>query len=128
MMGIDYGTRRVGVALSDESGFYAFPATVIPNDTNLIREIKNICDKEEVSEIVLGESLNYDNKPNDIMIAVESFKKDLEKEGFTVYFEPEHMTSIEAERIIGKDKESDARAAAIILKSYIDRRVNESNR
>jgi RNase H-fold protein (predicted Holliday junction resolvase) len=53
------------------------------------------------------------------------FKKKLEKDGFTVHFEPEFMTSVQAERWQGKSILTDASAAAIILQSYLDRGRNE---
>lgn len=128
LMGIDYGTRRLGIALSDEGGFYAFPAVVLKNDRNLIKEISNICDKEGVSEVVLGESLDYEGKPNKIMEEILELKKELEESvGAVVHLEPEYLTSVEAEHLIGDDKDKDARAAALILKSYIDKKQNAKN-
>ena len=45
-LGIDYGTKRVGTALSDSDGSMAFPHAVIPNDKKLILVIKEICKKK----------------------------------------------------------------------------------
>lgn len=122
LLGIDYGLKRVGIALSDESGVFAFPHSVLKNDKNLLKNVVDICIKEGVKNIVIGESLDYKGKCNPIMEEVDLFKNMLEKElNVPVIFENETLTSAEAERTQGKGKMLDASAAAIILKSYIDR-------
>ena len=55
-LGIDYGKRRVGVAISDGDGRLAFPETVLANDKNLVENFKKICAENKVGVIVLGES------------------------------------------------------------------------
>ena len=122
MLGIDFGTKRVGIALSDEAGYFAYPYSVIKNDKYLLKNLEDICNKEKVGKIILGESLNYKQERNSIMDKVDSLKKDLENTlKIPVLFEAEALSSAEAERIQGKGELLDASAAAIILKSYIDR-------
>jgi putative Holliday junction resolvase len=136
-LGIDYGEKRVGVAISDEDGSMAFPYKIIPNDMELVDTIHNICGTEEVSAIVLGESHDLSGKPNKIMGSIEEFKRNIEAElDLPVYFQKEFMTSIFARGNDGK-KENDARktkkgkdikiddsAAAIILQRYLDKKNN----
>lgn len=124
-IGIDYGSKRVGVAISDEEGKLAFPKGVLPNNRYLFTEIKNLCSKE-VGGIVLGESKDYQMKDNAIMEKIRRFKVELEQGiGIPVYFEPEFMTSHQASRFQQeKDLLLDARAAAIILQSFLDRQKN----
>jgi putative Holliday junction resolvase len=122
LLGIDYGTKRVGVALSDEAGVFAYPHSVIKNSKNLSKDIVAICKKENVGKIILGESLNFKGKCNDIVCETDVLKKILEKEtGLPVIYENEVLSSAEAERIQGKNEMLDASAAAVILRSYIDR-------
>ena len=124
LFGIDYGTKRVGLALSDESGRFAFPYRVLTNtgSQKLTDEIAAVCQKEKVRRIVLGESRNYRGEANPVMKQIETLKKRLvEKTGLPVTLEPEFLTSAEAERLQGKTAEHDAAAAALILKSYIDK-------
>ncbi len=122
LLGIDYGTKRVGIALSDETGVFAFPHSVLKNNKDLIKKITEICKREKVVKIILGESLDYKGKDNSIMRMVAVFKNILEKEtGLNVVYENESMSSAEAERIQGKGEMLDASAAAIILKSFIDK-------
>ena len=125
ILGIDYGSKRVGVAISDENRQFALPVSVVSNTITLLEEIQKIAVDNESKEIVMGESRNYKGEPNEILLDSMEFKKKLEKDGFTVHFEPEFMTSVQAERWQGKSILTDASAAAIILQSYLDRGRNE---
>lgn len=121
-LGIDYGTKNIGLALSDEMGQFAFSYSTIPNSRQVVEEIKSICDKEGVGAIVIGESKNRDGSDNVVMAQARAFVSDLQMVcDLPVFYEPEFYTSQEAERIAGKDADLDARAAAIILKSYLDK-------
>lgn len=126
-LGIDYGHKKVGLAISDESGSFAFPYQVVPNKSsdNLVGEIKKICLVEGVGEIVLGESLDLSGQANPIQADILIFKKSLEEElALPVHLEREFFTTWEAKRIIDEgqtDKETDARAASLILKAYLDK-------
>jgi putative Holliday junction resolvase len=125
IMGIDYGTKRVGVAFSDEGMQFAIPSEVIKNSKTLLSEIKEIADKNYIKEIVMGESKNYKGEANDIYEESLKFKADLEKEGFKVHLEPEFMTSVNAERFQGKNDMLDASAAALILQSFLDKKQSK---
>lgn len=119
-MGIDYGTKNVGIAFTDEGGVMAFPHGVIPNDAKLQETIKQLIAEKAVVEIVIGHSLDRDGKPNEIHAAVEALMTDLTLAvGIPIHLEPEQYTSQEAKRIQGKNDQIDASAAAIILNSYI---------
>ena len=123
-LGIDYGIKRVGVAISDEEGRIAFPKTVLQNDTYLLGSIKQFCDDENIVGIVIGESKDYKGKPNSIMEDIWYFKKMLENDkAVPVYLEPEFMTSVQARHIQGNIKNLDASAATIILQSFLDKRA-----
>lgn len=121
-LGIDYGTKRVGIAFSDFESGIAIPKEVLKNDKNLVENIKKIVKANLVDKIVVGESLDYKGKHNLLMKKILPFKKKLEEEtGLNVVFESEFMSSAQAERVQGKIKKLDASAAAIILQSYLDR-------
>ena len=122
-LGIDYGSKRVGLALSDEGNKFALPLSVITNDDQLVSKIEKIALDNEVKEIILGESRDFSGKPNSILIDSLEFKEKIEAKGFVVIFEPEFLTSVQAERWQGKNELVDASAAAIILQSYLDREV-----
>jgi putative holliday junction resolvase len=121
-IGIDYGKKRVGVAVSDESGRFALPREVLPNDEKLIGAVSFLAKEIDVEVIVIGESKDYKGKDNLIMGQIAPFKKALEALGIDVRLEPEFMTSIAAERFQGKNDLHDASAAALILQSFLDRK------
>ncbi len=122
LMGIDYGTKRVGIALSDDKGMMAFPHKVVPNDQVLQKSIESIVQKEGVTKIVIGHSLGRDGKPNSVHAQIEDFIQDLTLNlGLPIELEPEQYTTQEAIRFQGRGEMTDASAASIILNSYITR-------
>jgi putative Holliday junction resolvase len=130
-LGIDYGTKRIGLATSDEGGKIAFPLTTIEAGREALNSILEIVKEKNIEKIILGESRNYKNEPNLVMEDIEQFKKDLsELTGLEVVYEQEFFTSTLAARQFDPDgsrkqKPSqeglDASAAALILQSYLDR-------
>ncbi len=134
-IGIDYGTKRIGIALSDESGTLAFPHSVIPK-SGTIEVIRELAAKENVTTVVLGESFDFRNQANPVMERVIHFKEELEKMGLSVVYESEGMTSAQAARnpagensriaspgkSARKSETLDSSAAALILQSFLDRR------
>lgn len=121
LLGIDYGEKRVGIALTDDKSLLAFPHSVIPNSKNLMRDIAEIARRSNIETIVIGESKNNEGKDNRIMSEIRPFAAELEKLGYTVVFEPEFLTSHQATHFMGKTDKIDASAASIILQSYMDR-------
>jgi putative Holliday junction resolvase len=127
-LGIDYGTKRVGIALSDEGATFALPLKVLPNSKNnhdLLDSINEVVCDNEVKTIVLGESKDFKGEDNKIMDKIREFKEVLEnKLQIPVILEPEFLTSHAAEQFQGKNDMHDASAAALILQSYLDRLKN----
>lgn len=124
-MALDYGEKRVGVASTDESGRFALPRMTLPNDKFLLARVLEFKNRDEAEKIIIGESKNLDGTPNPILEKAIEFKKLLEKEGVEVVFHPEVLTTVEARRIQGNTEHTDASAAALILKSYIDTVYNK---
>jgi len=125
ILGIDFGSKRVGIALSDSSASIGQPYKVLQNTKTLLQDVVSIITKEEVKEIVVGESKNFKGQDNVIMDAVRTFKKELEDATkLPVHYEPEFMSSEQAQHFQGKNEFHDASAAAIILQSYLDRIKN----
>jgi len=124
-LAIDYGSKKVGVAVSDDDGKFAFPKVVFENSEDLIREVKELCEEENAKGIVVGESLDSRGRPNKIMEEIIPFKEYLEKEtNMPIYLEPEFMTSQHAEVMQEKRELLDASAAALILQRFLDKRNN----
>lgn len=126
-LGIDFGTKKVGLALSDEAGTMGFPHAVVPNDTRLLEEVAKRIAAEDVQAVVIGESRDYSGKENLVAKEARSFGTLLaEKTGMPVHFEMEALTTQEARRTLSGERGAqtamtDASAAALILTSYLSR-------
>lgn len=119
-MGIDYGTKRVGIALTDEAGRMAFPHGVFPNDEQLLSRLTQLAEAERVSAIVIGHSVDLSGSANALHERVTELVGDLTlRIGVPVHLEPEQYTTQEALRTQGRTPATDASAAALILNSYL---------
>ena len=86
-----------------------------------------IIEKENVSEIVMGESLNYKGKENFVMKDAKKFAREIKKKfNLNISFEPEFLTTHQAKSIQGENEMTDASAAALILQSFLDKRGKRS--
>lgn len=125
-IGIDYGKKRVGMAVSDESGKFAIPRDVLENDDALLGKVASLAREVGASAIILGESKNYKGEDNLVMKEINIFREKLEATvTVPIYLEPEFMTSVAAQRFQGKNEFHDASAAALILQSYLDKKNNQ---
>ena len=124
-LGIDYGAKRVGLAVSDGAGTIAFPRAAIGNDEKLLSVLVRLAEEEKVERIVVGDTRSSGGKENPVTQAVEKFKQSLANvSGIPVELVPEIWSSIEASRYAEKGNEhSDAAAAAIILQRFLDMRA-----
>lgn len=125
-LGIDFGTKRIGVAFSDEAGTMGFPHGVIKNDGNALSLLTTLIQEKEVGVIVFGDSRTLGGEENKVAKEAKVFSEALAKETqLPVYFEPEMFTTQEARRHPDGEHqgniEVDAQAAAIILTSYLSR-------
>ncbi|MBA3789193.1 Holliday junction resolvase RuvX [Patescibacteria group bacterium] len=130
-LSIDFGTKRVGLALSDEAGRMGFPHAVMPSDGRLIDYVHEIIDRKEVGVVVIGESRDFKGNENPVSAKAKAFARDLERTtDVTVEWEPETYTTQEAKRDpigvhVNTREAVDASAAALILTSYLSR-INPS--
>jgi len=132
VLGIDYGSKRVGIAVSDPLNIIARGVTVLPNSEKLIGEIKRIAGEFEVEKIVVGIPLNLKGQKGSKAEEVEEFIRALEAElGIEIVRQDERFTTQEAHRTlremnVGKFKRRsrgtiDEMASALILQGYLDR-------
>lgn len=126
-LGIDYGTKRVGIALSDDTNTLAFPKAVLKNSHTLMGEVQNTVKNNNVGQIVIGQSLKLSGEENVLMDSIRLFVTSLEKEtGLTVHLEPEFLTSAEARKSGVPQALVDASAAALILQRFLDKQKGSS--
>ncbi|MEK9184251.1 MAG: Holliday junction resolvase RuvX [Patescibacteria group bacterium] len=124
-LGIDYGTKRIGLALSDDAGTMGFPHSIVGNDGRTLGGVVNLIQKEKVEAIVVGESRSFAGTDNPVAKDARAFAESLtERTGVPVFYEPETFTTQEARRDfegvhIRKSGNVDSSAAALILTSYL---------
>jgi putative Holliday junction resolvase len=130
-LGVDYGTKKVGLALSDEAGTMGFPHDIVANTPALGDELCALIAKQNVGAVVIGESRDLSGQPNPVAADARALGDLLaERAGVPVAYEPEAYTSAEARRMPEKREKSrsprskapvDDSAAALILTSYLSR-------
>jgi len=119
-LGIDFGTKKIGLALTDESGVMAFPHSVVQNDNKFLNLIETLIAEKGIVEIVIGHSLNLDGTPNKVQVHIDEFIADMTlRQPIPIHLEPEQLTTKQASTVTGKNSQTDAAAAAIILDTYI---------
>lgn len=145
-LGIDYGTKRIGVAISDDGGTLAFPKEIVINDAHVFDRIGEILKDEHVSEIVVGESVDFKGQLNTLSARIDVFILELEEKfHLPINKQKEFLTSVEARRGQEVTKNShnsqahskikqiksgriDASAAALILQRYLDKINNKKTK
>lgn len=125
-LGIDYGTKKSGLAFSNEEATFAFPLSVIATNERTFSVLKELIAEKDIQAIVLGESKGLNGKDNSLMEVITTFKEKLEKTfGLPVYLENELFTSVEARRVQGGGELTDASAAALILTRFLTHKKND---
>jgi len=127
IVGIDYGEKRIGIAVSDQGGTIAFPREVIHNNDGAIAHIVQLVQQEDVKRFVIGDTRASSGRSNAITAEAEEFAMRIARAtGKPVARAYELGSSVEASRYAPKGKQhEDAAAAAIILQRYLD--MNAAN-
>ncbi len=132
-LAIDFGEKRIGVAVSDDAERLAVPVGIVERRTDYeaIREIREIAIERDVSALVVGRPTNLNGRPGTLAERVERFAERLAAACKTpFYFVDETLTSREAESRLrdrsggrrGKRRAIDALAATIVLQEWLDSR------
>lgn len=126
-LGIDYGTKKIGLAISDEEGRVAFPNSVIDNDAKIVDNLTRFIAENGIEKVVVGDSKDYKMQDNEIMGDIYDLQTIIKEQlQIDVDLHLEILTSMQAEKMLGEKNEMiDASAAAIILQSYLDLENNK---
>jgi putative Holliday junction resolvase len=122
---IDFGTVRIGLAVSDPLGATAQPLDVVASDVDAVVERAR---ELEVGEIVVGLPLRTSGEAGPEAVAARDFARDVEEaSGIPVQLWDERLSSVQAEKVMGGTARSrrgsvDKVAAAIVLQSFLDAR------
>jgi putative holliday junction resolvase len=126
-LGIDYGSKKTGIALSDESGIMGFPHSIELTSPTLIHTILLLIQEKNVEAVVIGESRDLHGGENSVATAARALGKQIEIQAdIPVYFEQETFSTQEARRYpdgtrMKGSPDVDSSAAALILSRYFDR-------
>ncbi len=132
-LGIDFGTKKIGLAISDSKGKVVLPLTTIPNNKNVFNYIKHLIQERQIDIIVVGLPQDVNNNFTLVTRQAQNFAKKLKKIlSMPVITYNEKYTSFEAEEKLkdlgipfkrGK-KYIDQLAAVEILKDYLNNNIN----
>ena len=131
ILAIDYGLKRIGLALTDPLNIFAYPFKTLLKDKNVLDELEKIITGKNVSKIILGYPFNDNGSKSDISGAIEKFAKEITRKfKIEIIFWDEGYTSVMAkekilESVPKKSKRRDKglldrNSAAIILQEYIN--------
>ncbi len=126
ILGIDYGTKRIGLAISDESLILARELQISsPNE--FWDEINNIVQNEEVEKIIIGLPLNMSGEDSQKTVEARGFAEKVATiTGVDVELVDERLSSAMAQNISGQKNNLDSLAAQIILQNYLDRQKSQN--
>src|SRR5262245_14369258 len=121
-LGIDYGSKRIGVAVSDAEGGFAFPRETIENDGKRLEAFAAVVQKENIEEVVIGDTQTTLGEENRITKEADKFAYELEAWlKLPVHRVREAWSTQEAARFAPEgQRHNDSAAAAIILQRYLD--------
>ena len=129
---LDYGEKRIGLALSDPLKIIAYPYKTIINFglNNLKYEIKKIIAKETIESIVIGLPIGLNGKDTIQTKKVREFRLQILDLNIPIHFEDERLSSLAAAKSMKMEKIKtgfnkgmiDKRAAAIILQQFLDKK------
>ena len=132
VLAIDYGTKRIGIALSDEGRMLASARGIIANDASLISNLQRLIAKENVRTVILGIPTTLGNTDSDMTREVRKFETKLREslQGIDIITRDERLTSViagsnVASRGMKKSRREqkglhDEEAARILLQEYLD--------
>lgn len=130
-LAIDYGSKRIGLALSDPFKIFAYPFLTIPNSDKTTEEILKIISEKGVIKIIIGLPYKEDGSIGELGNTIRHFADSLRKSSSPEieFWDERYSSSIASERIlasgIGKKARRDKalidkNAAAVILQEYMD--------
>ena len=139
ILAIDYGLKRIGIAITDPLNIFAYPLTTLNNDVSLWQNIQKILNENKVSKIIVGFPFKESGSSSNLSEHVLTFKKEIEKRfSLPVELIDERYSSVIAkqrvlETVVSKKKRRDKslldkNAAAVLLEDYLNKIKVGNNR
>lgn len=128
ILAIDYGRRRIGLAISDEMGMTARPLATMQrkNRREDMKRLRDLAKTNGVQAILVGSPVHLNGQSSEMSEEVAQFASRIQKElAVPVELRDERLTSWEAQQMaaelgMGKNADIDSLAAAILLREYLD--------
>ncbi len=121
ILGIDYGTKRIGLAISDETQTLARELAIL-SPKQFWQDIKTIVEQEGIEQIIIGLPLNMSGQNSEKTDEVQRFFDQLQQLiTVPLEFMDERLSSSMAENLPGGKENVDSLAAQIILQNYLDK-------
>ncbi len=130
ILAIDYGEKRIGIAITDPLNLFAYPLTTINNDSGFMKNLKAVLDQYKVIKILIGNPVKEDGSEARIFSQIIILKNEIETK-FNIPIEivdERYSSEIAKQRIIESVKSKkkrrdkslvDKNAAAVILEDYL---------
>jgi len=130
-MGIDYGEKRIGIALSDPMLTFAYPFITLQNNSSFLKNLSGIIEEKKINKIILGLPSSSFKSSKELSIKVLKLKSEIEMKNKieVVLWDEEYSSAIAKEKVIesvtkkSKRRQKDLldrHSAAVILQEYLD--------
>lgn len=119
-LGLDYGEKRVGVAVGNDVAKLASPLVTLPSDDKLVGQLLSLAEEQEASLAVVGLPRGLDGQETTQTGRARAFAEQLEAAGLPVELQDEAASSELAVQRGAKADKIDQEAAVIILQDYLD--------
>jgi len=130
-MGIDYGEKRIGIALSDPLLTFAYAFTTLLNDSSFLTKLSKIIEEKKIAKIILGLPSDRFRSSKELSQKVLKLKSEIETKNKIeiILWDEEYSSAIAKEKVIesvtkkSKRKRKDlldSHSAAVILQEYLD--------
>ncbi|MEW6507290.1 MAG: Holliday junction resolvase RuvX [Bacteroidota bacterium] len=130
ILAIDYGEKRIGIAITDPLNIFAYPLTTFINNSDFIQKLKSVLEQYKVAKILIGNPVKENGSESRIFNMIINLKNEIEAVfNITVEIIDERYSSeIARQRIIESVKSKkkrrnkslvDKNAAAVILEDYL---------
>ncbi|OGZ46084.1 MAG: hypothetical protein A3J54_02555 [Candidatus Ryanbacteria bacterium RIFCSPHIGHO2_02_FULL_45_13b] len=121
LLGIDYGTKRIGFAMGDTDQKIAFPRDVVEGRAKAFDYVDRMVDNEGAQKIVIGIPMRHSGEEGELASEIRVFAKEItEKFGIDVVFQNEILSTKAIQQGTVTKDNIDAASAALILQSYLD--------
>jgi len=120
-LGIDYGSKRIGLSMGNDAECIAMPLETIENNDEVRNVLRNILRTQNIDAIVVGVPVSFDGKEYSQAAEARAFGEIFKELGLPVHFENEMLTSKQSRDSGATD--IDASSAALILQSFLDTKL-----